>query len=80
MSNQQTQSNDESKLVQMRLQPKTLDRVDNLTELMGTQNRTQIVSASLQIAESLLSSVKEGSKIYIEKADGTKELVKFVGI
>jgi hypothetical protein len=71
---------EDSKLVQMRLQPKTLDRVQHLTSLMGTQNRTQIVSASLQIAESLLKDVKDGSKIYVERPDGTRELLMFVGI
>ncbi len=71
---------EESKLVQMRLQQKTLDRVQHLTDLMGTQNRTQIVSASLQIAESLLNDVKGGSKIYVERPDGTKELLMFVGL
>lgn len=68
-----------SKLVQMKLQPKTLERIDRLSKLTNTDNRTQIVSSSIQLTEELLSILKGGSKIYIEKPDGTKEFVKIIG-
>lgn len=70
---------DKSKLVQMRLQPKTLEKINRLSELTKTDNRTQLVSSSIQLTEELLSIIKDGSKLYIEKPDGTKELVKIIG-
>lgn len=72
-------SNDKSKLVQMRFQPKTMDRIEHLRELTENDNRTQIISSSIQLTEELLSSIKDGAKIYIEKPDGTKETIKIVG-
>ena len=70
---------DKSKLVQMRLQPKTLEKINRLTELTKMSNRTQLVSASIQLTEELLSIIKGGSKLYIERPDGTKETVKIIG-
>jgi hypothetical protein len=70
---------DKSKLVQMRLQPKTLERIDRLSEITKTDNRTQLVASSIQLTEELLSIINSGSKLYIEKPDGTKELLKVIG-
>ncbi len=64
----------------MRLQPKTLEKINRLTELTKMSNRTQLVSASIQLTEELLSIIKGGSKLYIERPDGTKELVKIIGL
>ena len=71
---------EKSKLVQMRLLPKTLERIESLSKLTGTENRTQLVASSIQLTEELISNLKDGSKIYIEKKDGTKELLKIIGI
>ena len=73
--------NDESKLVQMRLRPRTLENINHLTALTGVANRTQLVAASIDIANELLTSIKEqGAKVYIEHPDGRKEILKLVGI
>jgi predicted DNA-binding protein len=66
-------------LVQMRLQPKTMERIDNLCAITGTTNRTQLIATSVELAEELMSNVKEGAKIYIVKTDGTKELIRIIG-
>lgn len=79
-NNPEKTGNDKSKLVQMRLQPKTLDRINRLSEMTNTENRTQLVSISIELAEELIRNINQGSKIYIEKKDGTKELLKIVGI
>jgi hypothetical protein len=79
-NNTERLGNDKSKLVQMRLQPKTLDRIDRLSEMTNTENRTQLVSTSIELTEELIRNIKQGSKIYIEKKDGTKELLKIIGI
>jgi hypothetical protein len=70
---------DKSKLVQMRLQPKTLEKINRLTQLTKMTNRTQLVASSIQLTEELLSIIKSGAKLYIEKPDGTKESLKIIG-
>ena len=66
-------------LVQMRLQPKTLQRIEKLSEITGISNRTQLVANSIELAEELVKSEKGGAKIYIELPDGTRERIKIVG-
>lgn len=74
------QENSALKPVQMRLRQQTLDRIENLRQLTGTDNRTQIVSGSIQLAELLIKNQNEGGKLILEKPDGTKELVKIIGL
>jgi hypothetical protein len=73
-------SSSETTLVQMRLQPKTMDRIDNLSKITGTTNRTQLVASSIELTEELVVSSRQGSKIYIERPDGTRELIKIIGL
>ena len=73
------EKNKETTLVQMRLQPKTMERIDNLSAITGTTNRTQLIATSVELAEELMSNAKEGAKIYIEKKDGSRELIKIIG-
>lgn len=68
-----------TKLVQMRLLPKTLKRIENLQKMTGNPNRTQLVSGSIQLAEAILHDLKSGGKVYVEKPDGTREVLRFVG-
>ena len=70
---------EKSQLVQMRLQPKTLERLQSLVNLTKTDNRTQLVSSSIQLSEEIMKSVEAGSKVYIETSDGKKELLKIIG-
>lgn len=72
--------NDKSKLVQMRLQPKTLESIEDLSKLTRTNNRTQIVSSAIELTADLLANLKQGAKIYIEKPNGQKELLKYIGL
>ena len=74
------QSKDSSTLVQMRLQPKTMERIERLSDLTGTKNRTQIIAAAIELAEEVFRSQKEGTRIFFEKPDGTKERLKIIGI
>lgn len=70
----------ETQLVQMRLQRKTMDNIQKLSELTNTTNRTQLVSSSIQLTQDIFSSIKKGAKVYIENPDGTKELIKIIGV
>lgn len=80
MESRPSGSNTETSLVQMRLLPKTMDRINNLSKITGTTNRTQLVASSIEIAEEMISNVKDGNKIFIEKPDGTRERIKIIGL
>lgn len=71
---------EKSQLVQMRLQPKTLQIINSLSELTGTTNRTQLISSSIHLTEELVRYMQAGAKVYVESKDGTKELLKIIGI
>jgi hypothetical protein len=70
----------ETQLVQMRLLPKTMDRLSNLQKLTKTDNRTQIISTAIQLAELVIDSIEKGGNVYIQSPDGKIELVRIVGI
>lgn len=67
-------------LVQMRLQPKTMQRLEHLVSLTGTTNRTQLISSSIHLAEEVVKNIEAGSKIYVETPDGKREVFKFIGL
>ena len=70
-----------SKLVQMKLKDKTLERIESLKDLTEIDNRTQLIAASIELTEELIKAIKNGSKIYIEDESGTKkEKLKIIGI
>ena len=70
---------DKSELLKLRFQPKTMERINRLSEITHANNRAQLVASSIRLTDELLAILKEGSKIYIEKPDGTKELVNVLG-
>ncbi len=72
--------NDKTTLVQMRLQPDTLERIEKLSKLTQTDNRAQLISSAIRLTDDMINMVKNGAKLYIEKPDGTKELLKIMGI
>lgn len=73
-------SSESTTLVQMRLLPRTMERINHLSEITGTTNRTQLVASSIELAEELMSNAKGGGKIYIEHPDGSKERIKIIGL
>lgn len=73
-------SEDKTQVVQMRFQPKTMERIQSLVELTGTTNKTQLISTSIELTEEILKSVKQGGNVYIQSKDGKKELLKIVGL
>lgn len=73
-------ANDKSTLVQMRLQPDTLERIDKLSKITQMDNRAQLISSAIQFTDEMINMVKSGAKLYVEKPDGTKELLKITGI
>jgi metal-responsive CopG/Arc/MetJ family transcriptional regulator len=73
-------ANDKSTLVQMRLQPDTLERIDKLSKITQIDNRAQLISSAIRLTDDMVNMVKSGAKLYIEQPDGTKELLKITGI
>lgn len=70
-----------SQLVQMRLQPNTLKRLESLINLTDTTNKTQLVSSSIQLTEEIIKSIKrDNAKVYIETPDGKKEIIRIIGL
>lgn len=67
----------EPKLVQARLSPQTMDKLEHLEELTGATNRTQVVAAAIHLAELILTETRENNaELYMEKEDGTKERIR----
>lgn len=71
---------EKTQLVQMRLRPKTIKQVDKLSKNSGIDNRTQIVSNAIEVTEALSEYIHSGAKVYIEKKDGTREILNIIGI
>lgn len=71
---------EKSQLVQMRLKPKTLSLIENLSKLTNISNRTLIVSSAIQLTEEIVNSVQDGGKVYIEDKNGTRSLIKIIGL
>lgn len=74
-----TDSEDQTQLVQMRLRPKTLEKLEKLSHLSGISNKTQVIANAIQFTELISETIHSGGKIYIEK-DGKRELLTIVGI
>lgn len=73
-------TNDKSTLIQMRLQPDTLDLIEKLSKITNMDNRAQLISSAIRFTDDMINIVKDGSKLMVEKPDGTKEQLKITGI
>ena len=70
----------ETKLIQMRLRPRTLESIENIQETTGVTNRTQLVATAIQLTDIITKALKEGGKLAIEHKDGTKEYLTLIGL
>lgn len=66
--------------ISMRLRPRTVSRINDLTKLTGITNRTDLISKSLILYEAFAKYNKEGKKIMLEDKDGSKEILRIIGI
>jgi hypothetical protein len=60
-------------LIQMKLNESTIWKVEELKEIFGEDNRTQLVAEGISVYLELAKAMKGGSKIVLEKKDGTRE-------
>lgn len=65
-------STNEYKLVQMNLRPRTFNKLEELKERLHADNRTEAVKRSLEIADVISKTIKQGGKVFLEEADGTR--------
>ena len=70
----------EKTLVQMKLGEKDLQRIEHIKNLTGETNRTRIVTTAIELADMVISNLKNKGKVVIEHPDGSKETVKLVGL
>lgn len=70
----------ESKLVSMRFQPDTVDRVNFIQDATGVQNRTQVTAEAITLAKWWVKSRMDGAKLYAEYPDGERESVVIPGL
>ena len=68
------------KSVQMRFTPKTIRNVAHLKRLTGIRNRTQIVSAAIQLTDAIISEINKDGKLCIERSDGSVDYITIVGL
>jgi len=73
-------TNSDLKLVSMKLTGSTISKIENIKNIINEDNRTQIVATSINLLNQLLIDIQNGGKVYIEKKDGTKEIIRFIGI
>jgi hypothetical protein len=60
-------------LIQMKLNESTICKVEELKQIFREDNRTQLVAEGISVYLELARAMKDGSKILLEKRDGTKE-------
>ena len=67
-------------MVQMRLQPETIAKVDKLKNFYKTSNRTKAVSNAITMAETILDGIVNKRSIVIELHNGERREVVIVGV
>lgn len=55
-----------TKLVQMRLRPDTIERVEDLMRWLGTSTRVDAVKTAIGIAHTVVGAMKNGESVYID--------------
>lgn len=60
------------KLVQMNLKPRTFEKLEELKQRLHASNRTETVKRSLEIADVVSKTIKHGGKVILEESDGTQ--------
>ena len=64
--------------VSMNLSQKSLKNVEEVSKLIQEDNKTRVVSSSLEITKEILQLVKNGKKIIVKNEDGSEQELKFI--
>lgn len=65
----------ETKSVTINLLPETLSKIAKLTALTGQPSRTQGIVQALEIADIVVTAIRNGEEVLISKSDGTKRKI-----
>ena len=60
-------------LVQMKFRKQTIERVERLKARLGKDNRTEVVTGAIHLADSLADIQGRGGRLCVEWPDGRKE-------
>ena len=74
-----TQENN-TKLVQMRLRPKTLRAINSLSKSTDNKNKTHVVASAIHLTNEIIQTISTGGKLCIEDKNGYVQNVKFITI
>jgi hypothetical protein len=66
------------KRVTMNLSDRSFQNVNELIRLMKNENRTVVVSNSLEIAKSILTETNAGKKVLLRDSNGNDQELKFI--
>lgn len=67
------------KNVQVQMTNRTLKKIDDLKVVLNTNNRSQIVQTSIDIAELVAGIMKDNGRVILEKKDGTRSQIIIPG-
>jgi hypothetical protein len=73
-----SKENDESNNVQITLNEATKKIMNELKELTGNTNRSDLIRTSLKVFHLIETNKKAGNSIVIEKPDGSKETIRII--
>jgi hypothetical protein len=75
-----TAKNKEFKLVQMNMREETLEEVENLKEMLHTDNRSNIIKTAISTMDLVAKAMSEGSSVIIEDKRGNRRQIIIPGI
>ena len=64
--------------IQITISDNTQKKIDELKEIIGTDNRSRILAQGISIYHSLMKSVSKGDTLVIERKNGKKEIVNLI--
>ncbi len=70
----------EPKLVQLKMRPTTIDKVNELKELLDLPSRTAAVKVAVDVADLLAEAVDKGSEIILVDKRGNKTKLIIPGL
>jgi len=73
-------SDSDLKLVQMNMRDRTIKKIESLKKILGTDNRTDIIKTSIDIASIVSSAIHNGASVMITEKDGSKSKIVIPGI
>jgi hypothetical protein len=66
--------------ISMRLSDLTISRVESIKASTQEKSKTKVVSIGIEVLDLLVKEIQTGGKLVIHKKDGSKELLKIIGV